>query len=115
VLLGKLSRINRPLEISFGDMLKLMQQCNQVDKQRDLIKRKGPSYSALYERNSDLKEEHDENMQGDEPSEENENRGILAGNPFSFFQGVVPNTKWCGTGDIAKNFHDLGIVSTFLF
>ncbi|XP_011502702.1 PREDICTED: phospholipase A2-like [Ceratosolen solmsi marchali] len=28
------------------------------------------------------------------------------GNPL--FDGIVPGTKWCGTGDIAKSYHDLG-------
>lgn len=111
VLLRKLARINRPLQIGFGDMLKLMQQCNQVEKNRDYKKRKAQSFAALYERNSDLR---DENIQADAPAppeEDENNRGLLAGNPFSLFSGVFPGTKWCGTGDIAKNFHDLGTVS----
>lgn len=112
VLLGKLARINKPFEIGFSDMLKLMQQCNQVDKQREISKRKVSSYEALYERNADLSD--DPNIQSDaQVSEPNENRGILAGNPFSLLSGVFPGTKWCGTGDIAKNFHDLGEVSDF--
>lgn len=92
-------------------MLKLMQQCNQVDKNRDYKKRKAQSFAALYERNGDLR---DENIQADAPAppeEDENNRGLLAGNPFSLFSGVFPGTKWCGTGDIAKNFHDLGTVS----
>lgn len=116
VLLGKLARINKPLEISFFDMLRLMQQCTQVDKQHELSKRKVSNFEALYERNTDL---NDPNVQGDEPvtpkpKESNENRGILSGNPFSLFSGVFPGTKWCGTGDIAKNFHDLGEVGKIL-
>lgn len=111
--MGKLSRINRPLKIGFGDMLKLMQQCNQVEKLRTSPKRRASDVAALYERNSDVKdEEQDDNIQGDAPivdnSPENQNRGILSGNPFSLLSGVFPGTKWCGTGDIAKNFHDLG-------
>lgn len=100
-------------------MLKLMQQCNLVDKQRDISKRKAPKYEALYERSSDLKVERDANIQRDAPAtapeEPNENRGILSGNPFSLLSGVFPGTKWCGTGDIARNFHDLGQVSFKLF
>lgn len=93
-----------------------MQQCNLVDKQRDISKRKTPKYEALYERNSDLEEERDANIQSDAPVSEkpSENRGVLSANPFSFLSGVFPGTKWCGTGDIAKNFHDLGEVS-FIF
>lgn len=112
ILLGKLARINKPLQIDFGDMLKLMQQCNQVEKQRETPKRRASNYAPLYERNSDIKDDDDENMQADAPAvvenTGNENRGILSGNPFSLLSGVFPGTKWCGTGDIAKNFHDLG-------
>lgn len=92
-------------------MLKLMQQCNLVDKQREISKRKAPKYEALYDR-SDAIAERDANIQSDAPASEelNENRGILSGNPFSLLSGVFPGTKWCGTGDIARNFHDLGPV-----
>lgn len=29
-------------------------------------------------------------------------------NPFSVFSGIIPGTKWCGTGDIAATYSDLG-------
>ncbi|KAL7300775.1 hypothetical protein TKK_0006752 [Trichogramma kaykai] len=29
-------------------------------------------------------------------------------NAHPLLAGIVPGTKWCGTGDIAKNYHDLG-------
>lgn len=114
ILLRKLSRINRPLEIGFGDMLKLMQQCNQVDKNQEISKKKAQRFAALYERNSELRaDDRNSNVQYDAPlPDEDENtRGLLSGNPFSLFSGVFPGTKWCGTGDIARNFHDLGTVS----
>lgn len=110
MLLGKLARINKPLEIGFSDMLKLMQQCNKVDKQRDILKRKESKFEALYERNSDLGDESNAQNDALVHDEPKENRGILSGNPFSILSGVVPGTKWCGTGDIARNFHDLGEV-----
>lgn len=94
-------------------MLKLMQQCNQVDKRRDIPIKKAQGFAALYETHSDLTDGNSE-VQGDGPSQQDEdNRGILAGNPLSLFSGVFPGTKWCGTGDIATNFHDLGTVSNF--
>lgn len=75
-------------------MLKLMQQCNQVDKQGDVPKRKASNFQALYERNSDVRDErdYDENIQGDAPSisPEDENRGILSNNPLSLLNGVFP-------------------------
>lgn len=114
ILLHKLARINRPFEIGFGDMLKLMQQCNRVDKGREVKKRKAQRFAALYDRNSELTDDGSD-FQADEPApphdEDENNRGLLSGNPFSLFSGVFPGTKWCGTGDIAKNFHDLGTVS----
>lgn len=92
-----------------------MQQCGKVDKGRETVKkRKAQGFAALYDRNSELRDDESE-FQADAPelpAEENENnRGLLSGNPFSLFSGVFPGTKWCGTGDIAKNFHDLGTVS----
>lgn len=73
-------------------MLKLMQQCTQVDKSRDIPKRRAQGSASLYEANSDLKD-GDKDVQGDEPSRPDEgdnNKGILAGNPFSLFSGVFP-------------------------
>lgn len=35
-------------------------------------------------------------------------RGIFYTSPFSLFSGIIPGTKWCGTGDIADTYHDLG-------
>lgn len=94
-------------------MLKLMQQCNQVDRNREVTKRKAQGFAALYERNSEIRDDSDYNTQSDAPDpppdEDENNRGL--GNPFSLFSGVFPGTKWCGTGDIARNFHDLGTVS----
>jgi hypothetical protein len=95
-------------------MLKLMQQCNQVDKNHEISKRKAQRFAALYEKNSDQRaDDRNSNVQYDAPvpDEDENNRGLLSGNPFSLFSGVFPGTKWCGTGDIAKNFHDLGTVS----
>lgn len=90
------------------------QQCNQVDKTRDVSNRKAQGFAALYDRSSS-QDGDDYNIQNDAPpppppDEDENNRGILSGNPFSLFSGVFPGTKWCGTGDIAKNFHDLGTV-----
>ncbi|CAK9798907.1 Phospholipase A2 isozymes PA3A/PA3B/PA5 [Anthophora quadrimaculata] len=36
-------------------------------------------------------------------SKSNANKNVL-----SLFNGILPGTKWCGTGDIAENYHDLG-------
>lgn len=90
-MLRKLSKINRPYEIGFSDMLKLMQQCSQVEKARDIPKRRAEGLAAFYEANSEFKD-GEKDVQGDAPShqDENDKKGILAGNPFSFFSGVFP-------------------------
>ena len=43
MLLGNLSKINRPLEIKFHEMLKLMNQCERVDKLTFAGRHQGPS------------------------------------------------------------------------
>lgn len=32
----------------------------------------------------------------------------IGSNPFAVFSGIIPGTKWCGTGDIAATYSDLG-------
>jgi secretory phospholipase A2 len=101
VLLKKLSRINRPLAIGFIDMLKLMQQCDEVDKNREQMK--SQELVPFYQKQTASRD-------GAEINEASRDDSGGAGfqNPLSLFSGVFPGTKWCGTGDIAKNYHDLG-------
>ncbi|XP_063703588.1 uncharacterized protein LOC134833256 [Culicoides brevitarsis] len=95
-MLRKLSKINRPLEISFKDMMKLMYQCELVDKAEQKTR-----------------DDYLEEMQSDQPIQES--RGGLFDNQafpsISLLSGIIPGTKWCGTGDIAKSYHDLGTES----
>lgn len=88
-LLGELSQINRPLEIKFDEMLNLMNQCDIVDKQN---RKRNDSRTV--------------------PNEERQDSSFLKrqikNNPFSVFSGIIPGTKWCGTGDIAATYSDLG-------
>ncbi|XP_053678982.1 uncharacterized protein LOC128729334 [Anopheles nili] len=106
-LLRNLSTINRPLEISFRDMIKLMEQCEQVDR--------------LNERNNHrATEEGGNGSQSFQDSSTNggflamimknrsSKRGIFYSSSFSLLSGIIPGTKWCGTGDIADSYHDLG-------
>lgn len=87
-LLKQLSKINRPLEIEFKEMLKLMNQCDIVEKQN--MKRNERRYAK--------------------PTDEDVSRASFQfkNNPFSVFSGIIPGTKWCGTGDIAATYSDLG-------
>lgn len=69
-------------------MLKLMNQCDIVEKQN--MKRKDRRYAK--------------------PADEDVSRASFQfkNNPFSVFSGIIPGTKWCGTGDIAGTYSDLG-------
>jgi hypothetical protein len=89
-LLEGLSTLNRPFKISFKDMIKLMTQCQTIDIQKS---------NGLNMRSAT-----------DSKEETQRNTATLFGgnNPLSLFKGILPGTKWCGTGDIAKTYSDLG-------
>ncbi|KAJ6637658.1 Phospholipase A2 isozymes PA3A/PA3B/PA5 [Pseudolycoriella hygida] len=91
-LLQRLSSINKPLEITFKDMVKLMGQCDIVEKQNELNRQ--PFLSK------------------EQRSVNDEDTSLFPQNPFSLLSGIVPGTKWCGTGDIASSYSDLGSEKT---
>ncbi|XP_055632175.1 uncharacterized protein LOC129772327 [Toxorhynchites rutilus septentrionalis] len=127
-LLNNLTSINRPLGISFRDMIKLMEQCEQIDRinaknnfrPTRLPPNTTPASNSVGYR---IDDGNDEGGGGESDSttaasigifkllahrtkDQNANRwGIL---PFTLFSGIIPGTKWCGTGDIADSYHDLG-------
>ncbi|XP_076244144.1 uncharacterized protein LOC143185222 [Calliopsis andreniformis] len=82
-VLRNLSSVTIPQLVSFQEITKLMQQCELLDKiQHDVL-----SNSML----------------------NSLSRGTrVVGNSLSLLSGILPGTKWCGTGDIAENYHDLG-------
>ncbi|KAJ8722341.1 hypothetical protein PYW08_004743 [Mythimna loreyi] len=102
-LLRQLSRINRPFGVSFPQMVRLMAQCQQVagveafDEGGD-TPTTGSSGGGWQETGAararlDAGGAH---------------AGLLGGSPLTLLQGIIPGTKWCGTGDIAADYHDLG-------
>lgn len=91
-LLEDLSEINRPLEVQFKEMLKLMSQCEYVDK-----------FNHLSDKH---KIEETETNSMTTPA------GIFPRSPLSILSGIIPGTKWCGTGDIAVTYNDLGTEQT---
>lgn len=72
-------------------MLNLMNQCDIVEKQN---KRRIESRS----------------VEPDDGGEKNFLNRQFKNNPFSLFSGIIPGTKWCGTGDIATTYSDLGML-----
>ncbi|XP_015789690.1 uncharacterized protein LOC107366574 [Tetranychus urticae] len=46
------------------------------------------------------------NLQSDDQSEAN--RGNSTDSIYGFWRGIIPGTKWCGPGDIAKDYFDVG-------
>uniref|UniRef100_A0A1A9UHU7 Phospholipase A2 n=1 Tax=Glossina austeni TaxID=7395 RepID=A0A1A9UHU7_GLOAU len=95
VLLRDLSKYNRPLEIRFDEMIKLMNQCERVDK---LI------FAAREKSRKPINNPND----GNENIAFNLGTIIFPKNPLSILSGIIPGTKWCGTGDIADTYNDLG-------
>ncbi|XP_015523893.2 group 3 secretory phospholipase A2 [Neodiprion lecontei] len=82
-VLKNLSTEIKPQEVSFNEMTTLMRQCELLEEmQEDAI-------STL---------PIDATNRSNKPSI----------NPLSLLFGILPGTKWCGTGDIADNYHDLG-------
>lgn len=66
-LLEKLAELNRPLEISFNEMLKLMNQCEYVDKlHSETLLHRGT-------RNKDV-----------------QSAGLMPSSPFVIFSGIIP-------------------------
>lgn len=85
-VLGELRQRIRPLAINFQEMINLMHQCNTLD------------YSVYFDEHNEFRK----NI-----SIGREQAGGVK-NIFSLLNGIVPGTKWCGTGDIAKDYFDLG-------
>ncbi|KAK0179161.1 hypothetical protein PV327_007978 [Microctonus hyperodae] len=108
-VLTNLSIISRPTEISFSQMTSLMLRCEVLDAMQ-------PSYTK----------------EKDTPNGALERANLFSTHALNLFAGIAPGrhvnycyfkmyqylydifffilgTKWCGTGDVAENYHDLGI------
>lgn len=114
-LLRKLSKINRPLEISFKDMIKLMYQCELIDK----AEQKNNDFTDEPQNDQALQESRGSLFDNQAFPSISLLSGIIPGSNFDFFALFKTfnhflcylGTKWCGTGDIAKDYHDLGTES----
>ncbi|XP_030029837.2 uncharacterized protein LOC115447059 [Manduca sexta] len=98
-LLRQLSRINRPLGVTFPQMIKLMAQCQQVE---------GVEAHEETGRASEWRAQHSGSEARARLDAGGVHAGLLGGSPLTLLQGIIPGTKWCGTGDIAADYHDLG-------
>ncbi|XP_066596783.1 uncharacterized protein [Prorops nasuta] len=82
-VLGNLSHSLGIKKVKLVEMMKLMHQCELLDK--------------LQAQHSDCSSKH--------PLTQGEG---LTENSLSLLAGIVPGTKWCGPGDIAETYRDLG-------
>lgn len=89
-VLGEYKSSARPMPISFDEMRTLMKQCMQLQS-RQFRK----SHRELHKNNTEQQEQ-----------------GRAMKNPFTLLNGIIPGTKWCGTGDIARDYFDLGAEPT---
>ncbi|KAF5293746.1 hypothetical protein FQA39_LY03231 [Lamprigera yunnana] len=82
--LGQMKKLMMPVYISLMEMLKLMAQCQQLETSKRFALMTPSQPSTIV------------------------HRGFLSNNPLTLLRGIIPGTKWCGTGDIAINYFDLG-------
>lgn len=76
-------------------MLKLMKQCNKIEEIHEAEKKKSTN-------------ERLEKVVNEPARRQKIQETTTQVNPLTLLNGVVPGTKWCGLGDLAHDFHDLG-------
>ncbi|XP_063974621.1 uncharacterized protein LOC135161190 [Diachasmimorpha longicaudata] len=87
-VLANVSEIARPVEVSFSDMTGLMYRCQTLDRMKD-----------------------DNSKDENQAKSSLDSTNLFGSNAFYLLFGIVPGTKWCGTGDIAQYYGDLGVNS----
>jgi len=88
-MLRNLTRINKPLRITLDQMMRLIEQCDLLDPHRvnpDEVKLR--TFDSAADSN------------GIPPTTKTVSN--------SLYSGILPGTKWCGSGDLATTFFDLG-------
>ncbi|XP_025415862.1 uncharacterized protein LOC112687397 isoform X3 [Sipha flava] len=89
VMLKNLTRINKPLPINLSQMMNLISQCDLLDPHQvnpEEIKLRSIGSSGG----------------------ETDSNGIQTTTSNSLYSGILPGTKWCGSGDLATSYFDLG-------
>jgi len=89
-MLRNLTRINKPLRITLEQMMRLIGQCDLLDPTKVKAGDVRPRTSGTPDG-------------GDADS-----NGIQTTTSNSLYSGILPGTKWCGSGDLATTFFDLG-------
>ncbi|KAK2585331.1 hypothetical protein KPH14_010012 [Odynerus spinipes] len=82
LVLRNLSMTVSPQKVSFDQMMRLMQQCETLDTSQF-------QYLSI---STDMQNK----------------KSYSRISTLTLLSGIIPGTKWCGTGDIAENYHDLG-------
>ncbi|KAG8231738.1 hypothetical protein J437_LFUL012016 [Ladona fulva] len=93
-ILRNLSRL-RPLSVTFEQMMELISKCQELSEQERNMNAATRGPRKLTENNK-------------ESQEQLRARSLDAGGALTLFQGILPGTKWCGTGDLATTYYDLG-------
>ncbi|KAL3274088.1 hypothetical protein HHI36_015505 [Cryptolaemus montrouzieri] len=91
--MGYLVDKTTPVPITFEEMLHLMDQCVQLDQMNRKVEMPAAGRNGEGTKNFTTRVE--------------EARQVIT-NQLVLLSGIIPGTKWCGTGDIAKDYHDLG-------
>ncbi|XP_059483346.1 uncharacterized protein LOC132201305 [Neocloeon triangulifer] len=89
-MMRNVSKVKRAIEINFEEMMGLMDSCHQLTTPTLEQQPEARQISRNARRVP---------------------RNLLTNafsNPVAIFSGIVPGTKWCGTGDIAATYYDLG-------
>lgn len=90
------------LYINIDDMIRLIDTCRDVDMKRNPSQYHPPSFNVPSATGRSFV------TSSASRSDTGSLSGITIGNFTEMWTGMVPGTKWCGLGDSASNYFDLG-------
>ncbi|XP_071442693.1 uncharacterized protein [Hetaerina americana] len=95
-VLNKLAKSHlRALEVTFNQMMELMSSCYELAEVQGFQEMTRSPRRLVSGASSSSQDEMTTRSTG----------GMSA---LTLFQGIMPGTKWCGTGDLAETYYDLG-------
>ena len=86
-------------------MLRLMRKCQLIDTINNDLNN---IHGTVKKRQSSLYEQQQYTDGNSGTSVATLTAGLFPTSPLTLFSGIIPGTKWCGTGDIAATYHDIG-------